>query len=125
MRPDIEGMMDRCKKATSSNWFLDNGQVKTFGVVTEEQAIANSNFIAHARSDLPACLAYIEELETALKSVGKAARQLDALTFDMHIDSYYCSGDSCGICKTSDDLDKAMTSPIVLEIMKEKTEEKP
>ena len=81
-RPDIEAIKKRCEKATPGPWqgnhYMELFEGKYFQIDAEYDAVAttahcyakevkeNIQFIAHARTDIPALLAYIEKLEKEL-----------------------------------------------------------
>ena len=76
-RPDIEAIKERCKKTTPGPWEIDNGEgysiTKVIGKTLRADIVGDcaqvgidAEFIAHARMDIPALLAYIEELEKEL-----------------------------------------------------------
>ncbi len=78
-RPDIEGIKERCEKATPEPW---ENNLHHWGDTVVEWDLAHgrlrlegdggpgfdddAEFIAHARSDIPALISYIEELEREL-----------------------------------------------------------
>jgi hypothetical protein len=76
-RPDIEAIKARLAEASNGEWIqYDRGsalyliQADGFEYVaqtTGKNAEADAAFIAHARQDIPALLAYVEELEARLK----------------------------------------------------------
>lgn len=73
-RPDIEAIKQRCERATAGPWYahfkanshsvLHDGKMITGGFSLSEN---NSIFIAHARTDVPELVAYIEELERKIE----------------------------------------------------------
>jgi hypothetical protein len=80
----LEAIRQRAENATAGPWFEDNGDVKTIAITdrkyTEPEMIAeawftnDATFIAHARTDIPALLDHIAELEaelTRLKQLDK------------------------------------------------------
>jgi hypothetical protein len=83
-RPDLEAIRARCEAATPGPWTPESEQGHGRGVraiasvawcpvscvvggksqsIVARDASRNARFIAHARADIPALLAYIEELE--------------------------------------------------------------
>ena len=80
-RPNIEAIKERCKSASEGRWIRSGPWIKydepvkrdTSAVILDEKNVClgdiydwmNADFIAHARTDIPALLAYIEELESA------------------------------------------------------------
>ena len=88
MTPDIEAIKARADKATAGPWANDapacvaklwpEGGKMTVATAPHETffGIANAEFIAHARTDIPALIAAIEASETARV---KAEQERDAL----------------------------------------------
>ena len=100
MRPDIEAIKARCEAATDGPWYTNKyggigagefalnpivikGDENPFGGfwpfqgcrdLSPKEQRANFDFVKNARTDLPACLAYIAELEADLKAVGVEAQ---------------------------------------------------
>ena len=99
-RPDFKAMRERCENATAGPWtftrddrmgcayiigFLTDGNGKAWTetrVVFGDCDTHDAQFIAHARTDLPACLARIAELEsclTEIMAIGFNGRGYDAI----------------------------------------------
>ena len=72
-RPDLDAIRARCDAATPGPWtydetgYVDIGVPRSrsiaIGIEVDATAKSDGDFIAHARTDIPALLAYIEELE--------------------------------------------------------------
>ena len=83
-RPDLDAIRARCDAATPGPWKTESEQGHGRGVraiasvawcpvacavgkesqsIGQRDASRNARFIAHARTDIPALLAYVEELE--------------------------------------------------------------
>lgn len=85
MMPPLEEIRERCEKATAGPWrsrFHPNGCLLDIACDDRPDTLAttaflgwtineserNANFIAHAREDVPVLLAYVEELEAAIRA---------------------------------------------------------
>ena len=73
-RPNIKAIRARCDAATPGPWRLEgleihgNAKPGRCGLLIYDEGghdKKDARFIAHARADIPALLAYIEELEAA------------------------------------------------------------
>ena len=80
VRPDIEGIARRCEAATPGPWVFDDGLVWTpaRGGKYEHDGKndvghgVNGEFVANARTDLPALLEYVRELEAENEELKKS-----------------------------------------------------
>lgn len=73
---DIDAIRKRAEKATAGPWnhneYRDRiwaGEDRFASVVWDMPSGDNCDFIAHARTDIPALLAHVEELEARLASL--------------------------------------------------------
>ena len=74
MKPDLDAIRARCDAATPGPWtydeagYVDVGLPRSrsiaIGIEIDATAKSDGDFIAHARTDIPALLAHIEELES-------------------------------------------------------------
>lgn len=74
---DIDAIQQRCDAATPGPWEIIGGNEYLTGVgvmvgAPEGISIADAEFIAHARTDIPALLARVRELEAAVQRVRNA-----------------------------------------------------
>ena len=77
-RPDMDAIRARCDAATPGPWtydeigYVDVGLPRSrsiaVGIEIDATAKSDGDFIAHARTDIPALLTYIEELERAVEN---------------------------------------------------------
>ena len=72
-RPDLDAIRARCDAATPGPWtydetgYVDIGLPRSrsiaIGIENDATAKSDGDFIAHARTDIPALLAYVADLE--------------------------------------------------------------
>jgi hypothetical protein len=92
MKPNLEAIRERCEKATPGQWKVDVGACLTDPgeephdwyfprgpfqknrkdwQEARDYAVIDSTFIAHARTDIPNLLSYIEKLEKVLEAAER------------------------------------------------------
>jgi hypothetical protein len=83
-RPDIEAIEAREQAATPGPWESSDPRGRAHGYVfglwsgyDGEVTIGDAVFIAHARTDVPALIAYARELEGVLRDLTEAAERYD------------------------------------------------
>lgn len=98
MKPDLDAIRARCEAATPGPWRVDgstydedcNEHLAPYGLEGPNERLiwssgggeyahpdmATAQFIAAARTDIPALLAYIDELERRLKEIGAQVDEL-------------------------------------------------
>lgn len=96
---ELEDMKQRCEKATPAPWIQQDDYPRAIWIKNPESIrtphgwedgfyivppddfdkvkIENTEFIAHAREDLPRCLAEIERLQSVLKTIREAGQNDD------------------------------------------------
>lgn len=72
---ELAAIAARAKAATEGPWHWREFEksLRRAGYEDNEQTDLNASFIAHARTDIPRLLAYIEELEKKLRAADNAA----------------------------------------------------